>query len=272
MVRNLLIMGMIIMALATCALGWWKLTEKKPEQRIQPVVPRMDVPADVTPALIQSLNARNAQIRTLVSNEMKVKVWENGLRFRLTGSLAYEKDRHFRMKINSAFGQEVDLGSNDEVFWYWSRRSTRPGLFYARHEDYSKTRLKTPFNPLFVQASLGLDPIDVRNAQLSETPDNLVVFDQFRNGVGELVNRYTFISKANQYVVGHLITNVNGQPVAISEITEHQGAIPKKILYTWYEEDKILFIDLTDARYNESIDPKEWIVPNFQPQINIGEE
>ena len=37
--------------------------------------------------------------------------------------------RKFRLKAGTGFSEEVDLGSNEELFWFWMRRSDiRPNI------------------------------------------------------------------------------------------------------------------------------------------------
>jgi hypothetical protein len=71
---------------------------------------------------------------------------------RLTGWLRFQSPRRLRLVLFSAFGKELEMGSNDRQFWFWCKRTKRVALYYAEHGQ--KTRLKAPFNPLFVLRSL----------------------------------------------------------------------------------------------------------------------
>lgn len=98
------------------------------------------------------------------------------------------------------------------------------------------------------------------------------------NGVGRPVTRYIFInneppgSSRKFFVTGQLIVDEHGEPVAMSKILERKGDLPTKILCNWYEENKILLIELKNPTYNEAIDPHVWEVPNYQPQIDMSEQ
>jgi hypothetical protein len=251
---------------------WWKTTEEAPISFIQKEIKEPSKPAPKQHPVIRSINERNAKIKTFSSSDIVVKVWQNGMRFKLSGNMYYEKDLNFRMKFRSIFGKEVDLGANEELFWYWSRRDERKGLHYATYEDYNRTRLKTPFNPIFIRESLGLGQIKTKDAYVTETEKNIVIISQFKNSIGKTVLRYTFIEKANQKFIGSLITDKEGNPIAIAEILEYNGDVPKSVLYTWYAENKILYLDFVDPQFNTQIDESNWQMPNIKPQINMGEE
>ena len=76
-------------------------------------------------------NAKNPQLEDVVEhlnrNTDRLHCWRaNNVRIRagkwsLSGTIAVEKDRHLHLVVNSLRGNEVDLGSNDERFWVWSR-------------------------------------------------------------------------------------------------------------------------------------------------------
>src|ERR1017187_4932054 len=61
---------------------------------------------------------------------------------RLSGMIYYENSKLFHLELSSFFGPELDIGSNNEYFWYWSRRDSEPGLHFAKHEDFYKSRMK----------------------------------------------------------------------------------------------------------------------------------
>ena len=55
--------------------------------------------------------------------------------------------------------REVDLGSNDQEFWYWIRRSDPPYQVYCSYQALSEgkvTQLPFPFQPDWVLETLGM--------------------------------------------------------------------------------------------------------------------
>jgi len=223
------------------------------------------------PDLVFKVNERNSKIKSLQCSDMDVHVWQNGVRVRLAGEVYYDKSKNFRMFVNSILGKELDLGSNEDVFWYWSRRSNREGLYYARYEDFFRTRLKTPFNPVFLRTSFGIDILPIENAEFAEGDSGLLIMTKSKNSTGQVINKYTFVNKKTELIEGYLVTYENGTKSASAEILEYENDLPKTILFHYYEEDKIMRLNLKNVTINSFIDVENFDMPNIKPQINMGE-
>src|SRR5690606_29557898 len=146
--------------------------------------------------------------------------WHGGHRFSLNGALSYEKPFGFRFVMSSFLSKELDLGSNDEHFWYWSKRDRTPGLYWAKYEDYNKTRLKAPFNPMFMRASLGLEPIEIDVAVITESDDDIRAMYPQVDSMGNPIFFSTIINKERKEIDGYLIFNKDGTILASCEIQE----------------------------------------------------
>jgi len=277
--RPFLVAATVFLTGFMCFTIWYKIVNvgEPPVSKIDEKIhvqtePIETQPKPVVPELVLKLNQKNSQIHSLRCENMDVKVWQDGMRVHLSGEVYYEKPLKFRMFISSIFGKELDLGANEEVFWYWSRRNKREGLFYARYEDFFNTRLKTPFGPVFLRASFGVDELPTENAKFVEDEKGVLVVVQSKNSMGKSVNKYTFINKQTELIEGYLISYEDGKKSASAEIMEHENGLPKKILFTYYEEDQIMQLELSNIQMNASIDGKMWQIPSIQPQINMGEQ
>lgn len=111
------------------------------------------------PEIVAKVNAKNKQIVSFICDDAQAKVRQKGLSAKIHGKIYYEKPMNFRFTLKSILGLELDLGSNEQQFWYWSKRDGEPGLHFAKHEDLGKTRLKPSFNPMVMMSSLGLNEI-----------------------------------------------------------------------------------------------------------------
>ena len=79
--------------------------------------------------------------------------------------MAYERPQRFRLVAGLAIsfaGNEVDLGSNDEVFWFWIHRNTPPAVYYCRHDEFASSPIRNslPFDPHLVIEAFGLVQLD----------------------------------------------------------------------------------------------------------------
>jgi len=223
------------------------------------------------PEEILAFNEINRAIKGVSCSGINVYVWEGGFRFKLKGLLRYEKDKKFRMTVHSFFGRELDLGSNENQFWFWSRRSDEPGLFYAKHEDYYKTRLKTPFNPLWIMHTLGVDPIAIDGAKILDEPgEDILIAKEGRNSLGKTVLTTTVVDRNSLRIKSIVMTDLNGKPLASSEIKEYSGKFPTRIVYNWFEEDKIMEIRINGPWEGGNAKPELWKMPNINPKTDMG--
>jgi hypothetical protein len=221
---------------------------------------------------IEEINARNAKIQSLYCREMDVII-QRGVGVRLRGQLAYEKDKKFRMKFHRRFRNilEADIGSNNLVFWFWSSQIEPPGLYYATHEDFLKTRLKKPFHPRSLMESLGINEIEVEGAELSEFEGKWKISKTRQTGSGTVVHTI-LVDPIRKRYLGSYVTTREGKLIASSEVTEWQGNVPKVITLNWYEENVVLKLKLNDPQVNTFISGDRWIMPDINPKINMGDD
>jgi outer membrane lipoprotein-sorting protein len=256
--------------------SYWKFSEPTSTliQR-QEVIQESPIPSvQEVPPILKEINQRNAAIRTYTSKDVSIKLWERGMKVNLSGRLYYEKPTSFRTIFESRFGTELDLGSNDKIFWYWSTRDKRPGVYYANYEDYQKTRLKTPFNPIFLRQSLGLDELTVNDAsKILESEQDLSIVYPRKSSMGDTVFYSVFIDKVQKRVTGLIITSADNKPLASAEIQEYDvNGLPLQILYMWYEEDKAVEFRFEKSEINAPISASQWAMPSYTPQINMANE
>jgi hypothetical protein len=237
--------------------------------QVEPIQPIIEIPT-----VIQEINLKNSQISTFSCDNVYVKAWEKGMRFHLTGKLNYQKATNFRTKLESRFGTELEMGSNDKVFWYWSKRDKHPGLYYAIYEDYHKTRLKTPFNPIFMRQSLGLDEITISDSsQVLESESDIVIIYERKNSIGSPILFSIFVDKASKNINGVMITDTSKKPLASAEVQEYTASgLPSQILYMWYEENKAVQFTFENPRINVEISAEKWALPDRAPRIDMAEE
>jgi hypothetical protein len=103
---------------------------------------------------------------TINNNTHRVqRLQATGASLRISGfpslrtSLALERPLRFRMQAGLGLtGTELDLGSNDDVFWMWAKRSEPPVTYFARHSEYDAgaAREILPVPPHWLIEALGL--------------------------------------------------------------------------------------------------------------------
>jgi hypothetical protein len=260
-------MNVIIFVIGIAALY---ILQKPPSPTI--VVPEViSSTSPQIPNIVHAVNSANSRIKSFYCEKTNIQAWYKGMRTKSQGELYYEPTKRFRFFARSIMGLELDMGSNDSVFWFWSKRTKEPGLYYARYEDFSKTRLKTPLNPLWIKGSLGLDVIDTKKAKFSEQEKDLLVIQEATNSIGSKVLVYTFIEKSTSRIRGFSLTDTKGRTLASAEITYNTSNIPAKIFYSWKEEERDMLIEFVNPTINTyRLDKKLWEIPSYTPRIDMG--
>lgn len=221
--------------------------------------------------LIQEINDYNNSITSLYC-DIEFITWEKLLKIKLNGFLKYKKEKYFRIKLNSLFGNELDLGSNKKIFWYWSKRDKEPNVYWSNYEDFYKTRLKNPFNPMFLRATLGLEIIDLSDAKVYENKKDIFVNYERINSYGQNIIFCIVVNKKEKQIDGFLICDLKGNVLASCEIQQRKYNIPSKILYNWSEEGKTMIINIKSSSTNQKFTEEDFEIPNLGKKINMSHE
>ena len=111
--------------------------------------------------MVYVLNANTQRVQRLQTENATLRV--EGMPA-LRANLAYEQPRNFRLlaQLSQFTGRELDMGSNDELFWFWIRRDTQPSVYFARHAAFanSPARDLIPIEPNRLIDTLGLVYLD----------------------------------------------------------------------------------------------------------------
>src|SRR4051812_45296516 len=110
-----------------------------------------------------AVNANTQRVQTLQARDARLHI--RGLPG-ISLDMAYEQPRRFRLRAGTGItGQELDLGSNDELFWFWAKQNPQPAIYFARHDAFaqSPSRNLVPIEPLWIVDALGLPQFDPRH-------------------------------------------------------------------------------------------------------------
>jgi hypothetical protein len=150
--------------------------------------------------LLQTIATRNTQFRQLSSN---VRISLDGIP-KLRGTMQMELPRRLRVKAGvmgvSQFG--VDVGSNDEHFWVWTKvnlPNQPPAIFHATHEGFKKNqsavRQSIPLEPVWLFEGLGLiqfESTDVHQGPFATPEGFLKLYTTRKTGTGRTIRVTTF--------------------------------------------------------------------------------
>jgi hypothetical protein len=222
--------------------------------------------------LISRINEKSSEIQSLYLEKMPIKFQQNFISFKANGEIAMLKDINFRLKVSSKItGKEMDIGSNDNFFWFWSKRMNPPYLHYANHKDLSKTMLRTALNPNWMIESLNVQEIKKDNITVAYFKNFYAIIQNRISANLEKVTLVLLLDPQKETIVGRYLYDINGKMIASTEYENGTGIVPNKIFIQWYEENIFLTWDLSEIKINLGINPSYWIMPNMKNSINMAE-
>lgn len=253
--------------------SWWNNSNEEVEHR-QPPILKIEKKIEKKQAspILDEINDKNSKIKNFSAFLQVVVQTSNRSAAKLTGELDYEHEKKFRIKMNSLVGSELDIGSDGKQFWFWSRRMDSPGLYWSTYDNFHKSRLKTPFNPIWLSHCLGIDVVDYNDSIIDQSENRLRVVKKVKNAKGEEVNVAIYIDPANKRVTGHGMYDIKGILEASSEILESDKNLPVKMSFIWHKEKVSMSWTLLERASNTNIDKETWKMPNIKPKIDMSRE
>ncbi len=270
----LLLVGLGLMGLggASCQNLVPHLTTPLP--RALPVSPSL-------PQVIEVVNRNSLQIHSFSTTHATLS--GPGLPT-LRASLAFERPMRFRLRADTAVtGPELDLGSNDELFWFWCKRNQPPAVYYCRHDQFagSRARQMIPIDPTWLVEAVGIGGLDPSLPHEGPYPlpgDRLEV-RTIRNTPEGLTTKSTIIDAARGWIVEQHVRDAQGGLVASSLLSRHRRdpltnlVMPTVVKINYPAARLSLRLDLGDVQVNRlSGNPAElWNMPHYQgsPPVDL---
>lgn len=260
---------------AGCRQMWTQYPE--PGARVLPLNPSL---ADVTGAV----NNNTGDIISYYTNNASI----SGPMFpTLQTSIALERPRRFRLKAETAFtGPEADLGSNDELFWFWMRRSPPPALYFCRHDQFaaSAARRVLPVEPDWLIEALGItsfDPAEEHRGPFRVGGGRLQVRTIRRTAAGAMT-KVTDIDESRGWVLAQHLYDERGNRVATALTSQHQRdpltnvTLPRQIEIQWPSAQMSMKIVVHDLELNTLGENAQhlWVMPEYQgfPPVDLGRQ
>jgi hypothetical protein len=255
-----------------------------------------------TPDLQAVLGAvnRTANIRQLSSNSASVDVLSMPRVPKLNATLALEREKRFRLRASLpiVLGAGLDMGSNDQVFWFEVPEGMSQTLYYAEHEKYRQQieRAILPIDPSWLMDALGLVQIDPSTVVAGPVtrPDGKLEIRSTLTMPHGVYQKVCFIEHPAGHVTEQFLYSPGGALVATSQATNHryydeaQCALPHQVtvnLTPAAGPPLSLRIDIGSYTLNQLIsgDPNQFSMPQsagkaidlttitgFAPQANAG--
>jgi hypothetical protein len=143
----------------------------------------------------------------------------------------------------------VDMGSNNNEFWYWISKAEPPYLFHCSYTDFAQGRaaMPFPFQPDWIMEAMGIAEFDpAKPYEIIPRPreGGMDLVEKSLSPQGQPVRKVTrLVRTRNQWqVTAHLLQDGNGKEICSAYVSEVQqdhasGVIlPRQVQLVWPAE------------------------------------
>ena len=140
--------------------------------------------------------------------------------------ISLQRPGRFRFKASSSFlGQLVDMGSNDEMLWFWTSQGSPPDV-YSRHDRLAQSpiRQRLAVDPSMIIEAFGL--LDLKPEQVVGEPtaagkDRIQLVCRQMTAAGECT-RTLLVHQKHGYLLEQRLTDAAGRPLLNARLSKQQ--------------------------------------------------
>ncbi|MFO0897722.1 MAG: hypothetical protein U0836_09905 [Pirellulales bacterium] len=239
-------------------------------------MPRILPEGPTAEQIVSAINANTSRVRTLHAPQARV----DGRGFpSLRANLVIERPSRFRLTAETPLtGPEVDLGSNEELFWMWARRP-QPTLYFCQHSRFasSAARQMFPIEPRWLIEAVGLVEIDPSAQHAGPYEAGLGRLRIETRGGPQSPVRVTIVDSTSGWVLEQLLYDAGGHLLARSVASNHRldaasgAGLPQRVDVQWPPTGLELQLDLGDPIVNtvDGVSPTLFALPEYAGSARI---
>ncbi len=289
----LLGLGLFVLALGCNPNG--RLNILRNDRDKQPPLSPQEVPT--VAALVNYMDENAARIKSLRCSDVGMTVHNGVVAIGAPGQMMCQQPRNFRMKAQGpVLGKEVvDLGSNDQEFWYWISKAEPPrGLnvspqYHCSYQALQQGKVRFlpfPFQPDWIMETLGMGqygPATRYEPQVVVEPERLKLVEKTRSPQGQLVRKVTVFNRRkaqgnNPQITDYLLEDESGKVICSAHVTEVQfdknggGVVPRRIELSWPEQKLKLGMVLNNVEINPPVPAGAFVrqTPSNIPSFDLA--
>lgn len=247
-------------------------------------LPRALPPQPTLDQVITAVHDNTARVRSLTATQAVLVV--PGVP-RLSARIACEPPRRFRLQAQTTLtGPELDIGSNDDLFWLWLRQHQPPIIAFCRHDRYagSQARQLLPIRAEWMPELLGLVNFRTEDAHDGpySLPDGRIEIRSRLANDGEELFKSTILDGTTGLVTEQHLFTPAGERIASVRTTKYRvdagsgAALPHLVEISWPTSKIDFKLELSAITVNgASSDPAAlWQMPaypGYQP-VDLAEQ
>jgi hypothetical protein len=225
------------------------------------------VDAVVPPAdsLVRYLNENSDHLgdRALRCTNVAIDCKANGQAVGLGGTMMCQNPRNFRLMAKVVGQPAVDIGSNNEEFWYWISKNEPPYLFHCSYDALTKgASVPFPFQPDMVVAALGIAHYDPSKTYEVKAPPKANYFELVESAVspqGQPIQKVVVFNRnradvPNPQVIAYALRDARNGVICTASIKSVQrnretgAVVPRVVVFDWPGQNIQMKMELNDVQ------------------------
>ncbi len=257
-----------------------------PFAAVGPVAPHLLLEGASREEIVAAVNQNSSKIQSLSVTGATITIPDRMAVPTLRGNIGAQRPGRFRLTASTALtGQEVDLGSNDELFWVWVRRNQPPAVYICRHDQFagSAAQQVMPIEPAWFLSAIGmveLDPATIYEGPLPHGEGTVEIHAWLPSSIGTL-RRILVIDARRGWVIEQHVYDPTGTTLLASAVAEshryypmEQVSLPDRVAIRLPTAGLALTIQLGEMQINQLTGDSQpmWTLPPFEgyPQHDLG--
>jgi hypothetical protein len=236
-------------------------------------LPRALPPQPTLEQVIAAVHDNTQRVRSVMASQAVLAV--PGVP-RLSARVACEPPRRFRLQAQtSVTGPELDIGSNDDLFWLWLRQHEPKVVAFCRHDQYAQSaaRRLLPIRADWMPELLGLvnfRPEDSHDGPFPLPDGRIEIRSRISAPDGELFKSTILDATTGLVAEQHLFTPA-GERLASVRTSRHRvdppsgAALPHMVEISWPASQIDFTLELAGVTTNSAAaDPGQlWQMPAY---------
>lgn len=251
-----------------------------------PVAPQVLPEGASRDQIVAAVNANSARVHSLTATGASITIPDTLNLPILTANVAVEWPGRIRLTAGTALtGQEMDLGSNEQLFWMWVRRNDPPAVYYCRHDQFANSAIRQmmPIEPVWLLAALGMTDVDPASVYDGPTPhgNGTVEIRTWLPSASGMLSRVLVIDAGTACVREQHVYDPSGETLLASAVAESHRyypaelvSLPQRVSIRLPTSGLALEIDLGAVQINQLAgDPNQlWSMPALPgyPQYDLS--
>ncbi len=222
--------------------------------------PRTLPPSATLSQIMTTVNDNTGRVQSLQSTQATLSV--TGAPVNLRANVALQSPTRLRLRADGPLGSgpQLDLGSNDELFWLWVKENRPPAMFFCTHDRFamSSARQIMPVEPEWLIEAVGLVRFDPNEAHEGPRPvgGGRVEIRSHRPSASGDLTRIVIVDEWDGTVLEQHLYDAGGQRIASALTSKYKrdpisgAALPHSIEVQWPTAQMSFHLDVNDWQVN----------------------